>query len=48
MIYKDLREYIVYFKDELNILCAAIDVLDIFELSDVYQMKMYLPDPELG
>ena len=32
---------IVYFKDEVNILGVAIDVLDIFQLSDVYQMKMY-------
>ena len=31
----------VYFKKELNILLVAIDVLDIFQLSDVYQMKVY-------
>ena len=30
-----------YFKKELNILRVAINVLDIFQLSDVYQMKMY-------
>ena len=35
MIYKD-------FEEELNILCFGIDVLDIFQLSDVYQMKMYV------
>ena len=34
----DLRES---YRDELNILSVAIDVFDIFQLSDVYQMKMY-------
>ena len=32
---------LVYFKKELNILRVAIDVLDVFQLSDVYQVKMY-------
>ena len=30
---------IVYIKKELNILRVAIGVLDIFQLSDVYQMS---------
>ena len=34
MIYKD-------FEEELNILLFGINVLDIFQLSDVYQIKMY-------
>ena len=41
MIYRDSRESLVYFRDELNILSVVIDVLDIFQLSDVYQMKLY-------
>ena len=32
---------IVYFKKELNILRMAINVLDIFQLSDVYKIKLY-------
>ena len=32
---------IVYFKKELNILRLAINILDIFQLSDVHQMKTY-------
>ena len=48
-IYRDLStlgsikiyvSLIVYFKKEL-ILGIVINVLDIFQLSDVYQMKMY-------
>ena len=39
--------YVVFFEKELNILCMAIDVLDIFQLSDVYQMKIHAR-PESG
>ena len=38
---------IVFFKKELNILRVAIDVLDFFQLSDVYQMKMH-DNPQSG
>ena len=46
MIYKDLRESYSLPQgrtpgDGLNILRLAIDVLNIFQLSGVYQMKMY-------
>ena len=42
LIYKDLRESYTWRIDELNILRLAIDVLDIFQLSDVYQIKIYV------
>ena len=43
MIYVSL---IVYFKKELNILGMAIDILDIFQLSDVYKIKLFADPPE--
>ena len=33
----------VFFEKQLNILRLAIYGLDIFQLSDVYQMNMYAP-----
>ena len=38
---QDLRESYSLLQGRTFILCVAIDVLDIFQLSDVYQMKMY-------
>ena len=41
MIQKIYMSLIVYIMDKLNILCMAINVLDLSQLSDVYQTKMY-------
>ena len=48
MIYKDLRESYSLLSRKNSILRVAIDVLDISQLSDIYQMKMYAgPDSGL-
>ena len=45
-VHENLRESYSFLQERTQFLRVAIDVLDIFQLSDVYQMKMYAgPEP---